>query len=300
MTTEDLFPGFAAERISTAGTDIYCRIGGSGPPLVMLHGYPQNHATWHRIAPALSERFTCILPDLRGYGRSGIPATDPEHRSFSKRRMAEDVVAVMEALGHRRFRLVGHDRGARVGYRLALDHLGAIERLAIIEVVPTLVMWERFSAELALKAYHWPFLAQQAPLPERLIGGDPDFYLDHTLRSWTRNKDLSVFDPGALNLYREAFRDPARLHAFCEDYRAGATCDLADDRADLAAGRKITAPLLFIWAASGFPAKTGDPLGIWQDWASDVSGAEIDAGHFGQEEDPEGALAALLPFLEKS
>ena len=300
MTTQDLFPGFAEERIAGAGTEIYCRIGGAGPPLVLLHGYPQCHATWHRIAPALSEQFTCVLPDLRGYGKSGIPEPDPNHRNYSKRRMADDIVTVMRHLGHERFRLVGHDRGARVSYRLALDHPNAVERMAIIEVVPTQVMWERFSAEMALKAYHWPFLAQPAPLPERLIASDPDFYLDHTLRSWTQNKDLAVFDDRALALYREAYREPQRIAAFCEDYRAGATCDWADDRADSAAGRWIAAPLRFIWAEAGFPAKTGDPLGIWRDWAQDVSGASIDAGHFGQEEDPEGTLAALLPFLSAS
>ena len=297
MTTDDLFPGFAEERIDGAGTEIYCRIGGSGPPLVLLHGYPQCHATWHRIAPALAAHFTCVLPDLRGYGRSGIPEADDAHRNYSKRRMAEDVIAVMGNLGHERFRLVGHDRGARVGYRLALDHPDAVEQIAIIEVVPTQVMWEHFTAEMALKAYHWPFLAQPAPLPERLIGNEPDFYLDHTLRSWTQNKDLAVFDGRALALYREAYRVPERISAFCEDYRAGATCDAADDRADQAAGRKISAPLHFIWAERGFPAETGDPLGFWQSWAEQVSGGVIDAGHFGQEENPEALLATLLSFL---
>ena len=171
------------------------------------------------------------------------------------------------------------------------------EQIAIIEVVPTLAMWERFSADMALMTYHWPFLAQPAPLPERLIGGDPVYYLDHTLRSWTKGNDLAVFDPRALALYREACREPARIHAFCEDYRAGATCDRADDAVDRAAGRRIAAPLHFLWAASGFPARTGNPLAIWRDWAEHVSGTVIDAGHFGQEEAPDGTLAALQPFL---
>ncbi|WP_420347330.1 alpha/beta fold hydrolase [Pelagibius sp.] len=300
MTPDDLFPGFREERLEGAGTDIFCRIGGAGPPLVLLHGYPQCHATWHRVAPALAEHFTCVLPDLRGYGQSGIPASDADHRAYSKRRMAEDVVAVMQGLGHASFRVVGHDRGARVAYRMAFDHPQVVERLAIIEVVPTLVMWDAFSAEMAMKAYHWPFLAQPAPLPETLIASAPDYYVDHTLQSWTRDKDLAVFDPRALALYRDAYRDPARLHAFCEDYRAGAGCDRADDQADLDAGRKIAAPLHFIWGHAGFPAKTGDPLGIWRQWAEDVSGSTTDSGHFGPEEDPEGILAGLLPFLRAS
>ncbi|NIA68813.1 alpha/beta hydrolase [Pelagibius litoralis] len=297
MTSDDLFPGFREERCTGADTEIYCRIGGDGPPLVLLHGYPQCHATWHRVAPSLAEHFTCVLPDLRGYGQSGIPGDDPEHRNYSKRRMAEDIVAVMQGLGHRSFRLAGHDRGARVAYRLAFDHPEAVERLAIIEVVPTQVMWASFSAEMALKAYHWPFLAQPAPLPERLIGSHADDYLDHTLASWTRDRDLAVFDTRALELYRSAFRDPARLHALCEDYRAGATCDRADDEADLAAGRKIAAPLHFIWGQAGFPAKAGDPLGIWRNWAENVTGSTTDSGHFSPEEDPTGTLAGLLPFL---
>ncbi len=295
--TDDLFPGFTEGRAAGAGTEIYFRIGGSGPPLVLLHGYPQCHATWHRIAPTLAKHFTCVLPDLRGYGQSGIPANEAEHRSYSKRRMAEDVVALMQGLGHRTFRLVGHDRGARVSYRLAFDHPAAVERLAIIEVVPTLIMWEAFSSEMALKAYHWPFLAQPAPLPERLIASHAEYYLDHTLASWTRDKSLKVFDPQALALYRSAYGDPDRLHAFCEDYRAGATCDRADDEAERAEGRKIAAPLHFVWGQAGFPAKTGDPLGIWRDWAENVTGSSTDSGHFGPEEDPDGTLQGLLPFL---
>ena len=295
--TGDLFPGFTEGRAAGAGAEIFFRIGGSGSPLVLLHGYPQCHATWHRIAPALAQHFTCILPDLRGYGQSGIPADEAEHRSYSKRRMAEDVVALMQGLGHRSFRIVGHDRGARVSYRLAFDHPAVVERLAIIEVVPTLVMWEAFSAEMALKAYHWPFLAQPAPLPERLIASHAEYYLDHTLASWTRDRSLEVFDPRALTLYRSAYSDPDRLHAFCEDYRAGATCDRADDAVERTAGRKIAAPLHFVWGQAGFPAKTGDPLGIWRDWAENVSGSSTDSGHFGPEEDPEGTLQGLLPFL---
>lgn len=293
----DLFPGFETARIAGVGADIHCRIGGEGPPLLLLHGYPQCHATWHRVAPELAKSFRCVVPDLRGYGASSIPGSTPDHVSFSKRTMAEDFVAVMSTLGHETFAVVGHDRGARVTYRLALDHPERVTKVGIVEVVTTADMWANFDAEMGMKAYHWPFLAQPHPLPETMIGGDPIFYLEWMLSAWTQAKSLDVFDPAALDLYRKAFADPERVRAMCDDYRAGAGFDRVLDEADRAAGRKITAPLHFIWAKQGFPALTGDPMGFWREWCTEISGTEIDSGHFGPEENPQAVLAAVQPFL---
>jgi Predicted hydrolases or acyltransferases (alpha/beta hydrolase superfamily) len=294
----DLFSGFETRRIRGDGVDIHLRIGGAGAPLVLLHGYPQTHATWHRVAPELARHFTVVVPDLRGYGDSEAPADDQAHTVYSKRAMAKDIAAVMTGLGFDRFSVLGHDRGARVAYRLGLDLPDRVERLGIIEVVPTGEMWRAFNADMALGTYHWPFLAQPAPLPERLIGSDPDFYLEWTLKSWTKAKSLDAFDPEALAAYRIAFRQEARVAAVCADYRAGATTDRALDEADLAAGRRISAPLHFLWADGGFPSRTGDPLGLWRKWATDVTGSQVVSGHFAQEENPEGVLSAFVPFFE--
>ena len=298
----DLFPGFAARRFDTGEADIFARIGGSGPPLALLHGYPQTHSMWHRTAPALAERFTCVVLDLRGYGSSSVPVAAPDQSSYSKRAMARDVVAVMRALGFERFSVAGHDRGGRVGYRLALDDPGRVERLAVLDIVPTEAMWRGLDARLAMKVYHWLFLAQPAPLPETLIGGKSDFYLDHTIASWTRDGSLQAFDARALEHYRASFRQPERIGAACEDYRAGRTCDLEADEADRAGGRRMACPVLALWGAAGIPGAglpegTAGPLAIWRDWAADVRGAAVASGHFVCEENPQATLAALLPFL---
>ena len=284
----DLFPGFETRRFDAGEAEIFARVGGSGPPLLLLHGYPQTHAMWHRVAPVLAEHFTCVVPDLRGYGSSSVPASGTNHEPYSKRAMGRDVAAVMRALGHERFRLVGHDRGARVGYRLALDAPERVERLAVLDIVPTYAMWQAFDARFAMKTYHWVFLAQPEPLPETLIAGNSDFYLERT---------LAPFAPEALDHYRAFFRQPARIHATCEDYRAGRTRDLEADEADREAGRKIACPLLAVWGAAGFPGATGGPLAVWREWADDVRGQAIDAGHFVCEENPRATLDALLPFL---
>jgi haloacetate dehalogenase len=294
----DLFPGFHARTFETDEASIFARLKGSGPPVALLHGYPQTHAMWHRVAPALAEHFTCVVPDLRGYGASSAPAAAPDHSTYSKRAMARDVAAVMRTLGHERFAVVGHDRGGRVGYRLALDDPGRVERLAVLDIVPTQAMWRGLDAKLAMKAYHWLFLAQPAPLPETLIGSHSDFYLERTIASWTRDTSLSAFDPRALQHYRASFRQPERIHAACEDYRAGRTCDLAADEADLAAGRRIACPVLALWGAAGFPSETGGPLEIWRNWAEDVRGVAVESGHFACEENPDATLQALLPFLK--
>ncbi len=295
--TEDLFPGFETRIFDTGAARIYARIGGSGPPLVLLHGYPQSHVCWHRIAPKLAEHFTLILPDLRGYGESSCPADEPGHFAYSKRAMAVDVIAMMDELEHETFRLVGHDRGARVAYRLALDFPDRLDRLGILDIVPTYDVWTRISPALAHKTYHWMFLARPHPLPERLIGNDADFYAETTLASWSQSGDLSAFGEQALACYRANYADPARLHAMCEDYRAGATCDFDADRRDRDAGVKITCPVHVIYGNGGFPELAGDPLEIWRGWAETVSGAGIDAGHFAHEENPAALLDALMPFL---
>ncbi|MCP8939224.1 alpha/beta hydrolase [Alsobacter sp. SYSU M60028] len=294
----DLFPGFESHWIDTQAGRVFARSGGAGPPLVLLHGFPQTHVMWHRVAPALAERFSVVAMDLRGYGWSSAPRGDDEHLLYSKRAMAEDVIAVMEALGHVRFAAVGHDRGGRVAYRLALDHPGRLDRLCVIDIMPTLSMWEGMTAARALQVYHWTFLAQPAPLPERLIGGDPIFWMEQKLAAWSGTGTLERFDPRALAHYRAAFNNPDRIHAMCEDYRAGATVDLKFDREDRDAGRTIACPTQAIWGASGIPAANSSPLDTWRaTFAPGIVGGAVESGHFVPEENPRAMLDLLLPFL---
>ncbi len=292
-----MIEGFSQSRIDCGEVTLSVHRAGAGVPLILLHGYPQNHACWHRIAPTLATHFDVIVPDLRGYGDSDAPPDDADHTTYSKRRMAADIVGLMEALGLQDAHILGHDRGARVAYRFALDHPARLRRLGIIEIVPTADFWAGWTAELADKAYHWTFLAQPAPLPERLIGADPDFYIDWTLSHWTRDKTLDIFAPQALAGYRAQARNPARLHAMCADYRAGATTDRTLDMADSKAGNKIAAPVFFLWGDVGFPSKTGDPLGLWRGWADHVSGKVCASGHFAPEEVPQTIIDAFLPFF---
>ena len=296
-TGRDLFPGFEERTLAGDGVEIYCRIGGSGPPLLLLHGYPQTHAMWHPIAGELSSCFTVVIADLRGYGRSGAPEGDAAHALYSKRQMARDMIAVMRGLGHEHFAVAGHDRGGRVAYRMAFDHPDSVTRLAVLDILPTYDYWRNMDWRYAMAIYHWLFLAQPKPLPERLIAGAPDFYLDYTLASWTAAKDLSAFDPDALAAYRASFRQEARQHAACEDYRAGATIDMELDSSDRDAGRRIACPLLVIYGAAGLAGKTATPLDTWSTWGDDVSGAPVDAGHFMVEENPRETLRVLLSFL---
>jgi haloacetate dehalogenase len=294
----DLFPGFSEQRIATAtGVEIYVRIGGSGPPLLLLHGYPQTHVAWHKIAPELARHATIVVADLRGYGSSSAPVGDAGHATYSKRTMAEDCLAVMRALGHQQFAVAGHDRGGRVAYRLALDHPEAVTALIPVDIIPTAEVWRRTTAESMLKSYHWAFLAQPHPMPESLIAKDPVYYLEHTLKSWAKPRDLSPFSDAALAHYRASFNDPARIHAMCEDYRAGASIDRQLDEADLAAGRKIGCPTFVLWARSYL---AGDPLAAWRGWSTNLSGASIDSGHFLAEENPQATLGALIPFLTEA
>jgi haloacetate dehalogenase len=295
--SDDLFPGFDTRRIHTFGAEIALRVGGNGPPLLLLHGYPQSHAMWHKMAPALAEHFTVVAADLRGYGDSSCPPNDPDNFTYSKRAMAQDMIRVMEEVGHTGFAVAGHDRGGRVAYRMALDAPERVERLAVLDIVPTHAMWHDFSMDKAMKIYHWLFLAQPEPLPEMLIGRAPVDYQSYTLASWTKARDLSAFDPEALEAYRRFFSDPEHIAAACNDYRAGQTYDLGADTADFDAGRNITCPLLALWGDAGIPDETDSPLDTWQKWAVDVRGQAIDSGHFVAEENPAATLAGLLAFL---
>ncbi len=253
---------------------------------------------WHRLAPALARHFSLVIPDLPGYGWSDAPRSDAEHAPYTKRAMAAAMIEVMEALGHVRFALAGHDRGGRVGYRLALDHPGRLDRLAVLDIVPTWAMWHRMDARLANRAWHWPFLALPEPFPETMIGKDPLFFFDWRAARGTKAKSLAAFDPRALAHYHAFFNDPVRIHATCEDYRAGRTTDLAHDEADRACGKKITCPMLALWgAAGGIPAETEGPLATWREWATDLHGFAIDSGHYLAEEAPEETAEALIEFF---
>ena len=292
-----LFPNTREHRFKNGNVEIFARIGGSGPPLLLIHGFPQTHAMWHRVAPELMTRFTCVMPDLRGYGYSSCPPNDAKNEAYSKRAMAGDLVALMQSLGHARFAAVGHDRGARAGYRMALDHPAAVSCLTVLDIVPTHAMWHDFTVKLAMKTYHWLFLAQPNPLPEMLIEPAPVSYLDFTMASWTKTKDLSAFSAEALAEYRLHYATPEHIHATCNDYRAGATIDLAADEADRAAGWKIACPTLTLWGNAGIPSNFPDPLAIWREWCNHVEGRGIDSGHFVAEENPQATLDLLLPFL---
>ena len=296
----DLFPGFATHKLNVDGLSFHARVGGSGPPLLCLHGYPQTHVCWHKIAPSLSNEFTLVVMDMRGYGQSSAPASDDSHTLYSKRSMARDAVAVMRQLGHERFHVMGHDRGARVAYRMALDTPDAIDRLVLLDIVPTIEQWDAMGADKALSGYHWMFLAQDYPLPETLIGSHGSFYADWTLKGWTKDKTLSAFDPTALEHYRALFADRQRIHAMCEDYRAGATFDRKVDEQDRADNRKIAAPSLVLWGTDYLGRGKLNPLEIWKNWCLSVDGQAIDSGHFLAEENPGATASAVRSFLAAS
>ncbi len=292
-------PGFKHFRLVANGVEMSFHIGGSGPDVILLHGFPQNHMCWAEVAPRLAGCLRCIVPDLRGYGDSSIPPDDADHAAYSKRNMARDIIGLMDGLGIHRARIVGHDRGARVAYRMALDHPSRVERLAIVEVVPTAEFWRRWDADLAINGYHWTFLAQPHPLPERLIAADPEFFVRQTLASWTGSGSLDRFSPAALKSYIAQMQNPERVAAMCADYRAGATTDRRIDEMDITDGNRIEAPVRFVWSEAGFPARTGDPLGIWNSWCNELTGESVaDCGHFMMEENPEGFLNAVTGFLE--
>jgi haloacetate dehalogenase len=286
------FPGFAAFRIDTAETAINGVMGGHGPPLLLLHGYPQTHLEWHRIAPALAQRFTVVATDLRGYGDSGKPADGKNHEGHCKRSMARDQIAVMKTLGFTRFAVVGHDRGGRVAHRMALDHPQAVSRLAVLDIVPTYRLYASVTKQFATVYYHWFFLIQPAPLPETLLGNNTDFYLrDGAFRGLVPR----VISEEMYAEYLRCYRDPATLHAMCEDYRAGATIDLEHDEADL--GIKVACPLLAIWGSKGAMHPLYDVLATWRERAADVQGRPLPGGHWLPEQLPDELTALLLPFL---
>ncbi|BAT57899.1 fluoroacetate dehalogenase [Variibacter gotjawalensis] len=292
----DLFPGYESHWIDTDAGRIFVRTGGKGPPLLLLHGHPQTNVMWHRVAPALAEKYSLILPDLPGYGWSAAPKAKPDHSPYDKRSMANAIIAVMEQLGHVRWKLAGHDRGGRVGYRMALDHPGRIEKLAVLDIVPTYNMWKDLDDNLAMKIWHWTFLAQPYPLPEKMVGGAPIDYWNLKSSKQSGTKDISCFDPRALAHYHTFFNDPTRIHALCEDYRAGQTRDLEFDSADRDAGNKITIPLFALWGDKGIPSEK-TPLDVWRQWATNVSGHSLSCGHYLAEEKPEETQAALLKFF---
>jgi haloacetate dehalogenase len=293
----DLFPGFESHWIAAPAGKIFARTGGQGEPLVLIHGFPQTHVMWHRVAPRLAERFRVVCMDLRGYGWSSAPAPSPDHSTYSKRGMGADVLAVLDHFGHVRAHVAGHDRGGRVAYRLALDHPGRIERLAVIDIVPTREMWGLIEAPDSTLAPHWRSLARPAPIPEDEIRTRPAALIDEVMSGWTATKDLKGFDARALAAYRAFVQDPSRIRAMCEDYRAGATLDRAADEADVAAGRRIGIPVLALWGDKGLPAASPDPLALWRPYAPGVTGRAVRGGHFLPEENAAETAAALLEFF---
>jgi haloacetate dehalogenase len=287
--SDELFPGFEAGFVDTGEVRIRIRHAGAGPPLLLLHGHPQTHAMWHRVAPGLAEAFSVVVADLRGYGESSKPATTDDHEPYSKRAMARDMVAVMRHFGFERFAVAGHDRGGRVAYRLALDHPNSVARLTVLDIIPTGDAWRRADYDFGMRYFHWFFLAQPAPLPERLIGADPEAFYGR--------QGTDVFDPRALAAYRRAQADPETRQAMIEDYRAGATYDRALDEADREAGRRIRVPLLVLWSARNPVFERHDVLAIWREWADDVRGRAVDAGHYLAEEVPDEVLDELRRFF---
>lgn len=302
--TDELFPDFESHWIDTSAGRIFARSKGDGEPLVLLHGFPQTHVMWHHMAGALVSSLACshrvVLMDLRGYGWSSAPRS--KHGEFyTKSRMGEDVVEVMSKLGHAHFGIIGHDRGARVGYRLALEEPGRVARLALLDIMPTIQVWRNINAGLQASA-HWEFLSRNAPVPEAHIEKDPNAYFEGLMVKWAGDDGLRAFDSRAMQAYRNAWGDPSRIHAFCEDYRAGATDDLQADERDLAAGKTIRCPVQCIWGSNSALAKAAKPVDqIWREtFAPKALGASVEAGHFVAEENAAATLDVLLNWLAAS
>jgi haloacetate dehalogenase len=292
----DYFPGFSSQMIETNGTSIHVLTRGSGPPLLLLHGYPEMHLTWHKVAPQLAEHFSVVVPDLRGYGDSGKPPGGDRHENYSFRAMAQDQVDVMRHYGHERFLVAAHDRGARVTHRLCLDHPESVERACLMDIAPTLTMYEGTNQEFATRYMWWFFLIQASPLPEHMIGCDPKFYLERVFASLNRTPGAITSDE--MSVYTRDFSNPAEIHATCEDFRAAAGIDLDMDKADDAAGRKIQCPLHVLWGAKGTVGVLWDILATWRaKCAATVTGRSLDCGHFLQEERPQEVLGELRQFL---
>lgn len=287
----------AQQSVDTDDGSVFVQTGGKGPALLLLHGFPKTSLMWRDVVPLLLNEFTIIAADLTGYGRSASPADRPDHAQMGKRAMAATLVRVMEKLGHSTFAVAGHDRGGRVAYRMALDHPDKVSRLAVLDVIPMLDVWERADARLTLSFWPFSLLAQPAPLPERLILGAPDAVIDNALGGW--GTPASAFPREVRDAYASALRDPARVHSICEEYRAAASIDRDQDKADRDAGRKIECPVLVLWSAKGGLAEwyenEGGPLGLWRGWADHVEGEPIDGGHFFPEAKPQANSALLRP-----
>ena len=298
-----LFPGFHHIRVATAnGVHVEATVGGSGPPLLLLHGHPQTRSIWHKVAPALAERFTVVAADLRGYGDSSKPpastpasASATDASAYSKRTMAADMLAVMRALGHTRFDVLAHDRGARVAHRLAMDAPTAVRRLALLDIAPTLDMYAGANDAFARAYWHWFFLIQPAPLPERLIEADPAAYIRDVMGR--RTAGLAPFDPLALSEYQRCLALPGTARGLCEDYRASAGIDLVHDREDRDAGHRLTMPLLALWGEHGVVHRCFDPLALWRPLATDLRGEALPCGHYIPEEAPQALLDRVFPFF---
>jgi haloacetate dehalogenase len=290
---------FATADIRTGETTIFVRSCGSGPPLLLLHGFPQTHLMWRSVAPLLARSFTVICADLRGYGRSGCPDSTPDHAPYAKRALAQDMVTLMAKLGFSRFSVAGHDRGGRVAYRMALDHPDRVERLAVLDILPTETVWDRADARFALAFWPWSLLAQPEPLPERILEAAAEAVVDDALGGW--GSPPAVFPPEVRAAYIQALRGPRHAHAICEEYRAAATIDREHERADRASGRRIACPLLVLWSAQGaldtWYADEGGPIALWREWSGDVRGRPLNAGHFFPEEAPEPTATALAEFF---
>jgi haloacetate dehalogenase len=289
-----VFEGFERERIQTSETEIELVRGGEGPPVLLLHGYPQTHAMWHLLVPRLAEDFTVVAADLRGYGDSSKPFGEEDHSTYSKRAMAGDQAAVMESLGFDSFAVVGHDRGGRVAHRMALDYPDRVTKLAVLDIVPTRHIFETVGKELATAYYHWFFYIQPYDLPETLIGGNPSYYLRKKLGGW--GTSLETFTQEALAEYERCF-DTATIHASCEDYRASASIDLTHEGKDQDEGHKVECPLLALWGGRGVMERLYDVEAVWREYATDVRGKPLDAGHFLAEERPTETIRELKEFL---
>lgn len=290
-----MFSGFQKAQCHVNGVDIAYRIGGSGPGLLLLHGHPQTHVLWRKVAPVLAERFTVVAADLRGYGDSGKPPADPQHLTYAKRTLVQDNIELMQTLGFDTFDLLAHDRGARVAHRLAMDHPAAVRRMILLDIAPTLAMYNQTDEAFARAYWHWFFLIRPAPLPETLIDADPDLYLRSVMG--TRSAGLAPFMDGAFEEYLRCLKLPGTARGICEDYRASATIDLEHDRADRAANRMLTMPTLALWGADGIVGKCFDPLAEWKKVATDVQGKALPGGHYLPEEVPEALLDEVTAFL---
>lgn len=290
-----MFEGFRTFDITVGSVRIHGRVGGEGPPLLLLHGHPQTHIIWHRLAESLARHYTVVATDLRGYGDSSKPAGEPDHANYSKRAMAADQVAVMRELGFERFFLCGHDRGGRVAHRLVMDYPDVVEKLLLLDIAPTLAMYEKTDRTFATAYFHWFFLIQPTPLPETLIEASPADYITRTMGG--RHASLDAFDPAAIAEYQRCLRQPGAAHALCEDYRASNGIDLEHDRADLEAGRRIACPLRVLWGQHGIIERCFEPLMEWRAVAEQVDGEALPCGHYLPEEAPDAVFQHITRFM---